>query len=230
MGEAAACEHDGHVLRVVIAGVSEVASQQDGRVVEQARISLIPLLKLVEERGDVLHQGRLDALELGEFVLVLSVVAEAVVTLLDTVDGWNAVAALKMQGDEARGIGLQREGHDIEHDALAAGQVGVVGDVGGWRGVDGRFGTGGPSFGFGEATLDLPDVGEPGVEFFAIGRSEVSFEAFGVLTHGIHDALSELEPVDLTFSFSWRPLDEEFGEEAGRGGFGRDHGAAPGVG
>ena len=76
--EAAACEQHWQILRRVIAGVAQIAAEEDHRPIEQRLSLLLGLLQLREELGDDLHFFEFDLFELLDLAGVLPVMRQIV--------------------------------------------------------------------------------------------------------------------------------------------------------
>ena len=168
--------------------VTEGAAIEDRAVIKNGTVTFFRGFQAVEEAGELL---RVVAINLGEFLFLFFVVAmvgEVVVTVANT-DVWiRAVAAVvgDDEGGDAGGVGLEGEGHHVEHE-LHLLLVGLE-HLGGVD-ADGRLGSA-ELRGALDAALEVADGGEVFVELAAVGVAEGALEAVGIVEDVVEDALA----------------------------------------
>ena len=86
-----------------------------------------------------------------------------------------------------------------------------------------------PGLGRHQPLLELANRREILVELVPIGGADAAREALHLVLHGVHDALSLAELVDLLLHLGRRAIEEEPGKHARRAAFGGNHHAAAGV-
>ncbi len=139
-------------------------------------------------------------------------------------------AVLDVQGDDAAGIGHQRQAGDVVHQLAAPDGVVKIGVVDRRRHVDLGLGLLLPLGGHGHALFQIADRGEVFVETVAVSRPDLSIEAAGTIGRGVEHAASLAQLLDAGGDFAGLTLEEHLLEHKRGSVLRGDHHSGPGPG
>ena len=210
---ALAGQQDRQVVVGVAVAVAVAAAVGDHAVVQQRAVAFRDRLQLAEQVGELLDVEGVDRADLVDLLRVVAVVRQLVVAFGDADDPVLLLAALagEHEGDDAGHVGLERQHHQVAHQAEVLRQVGrhllrldrVLGRLHRRQGL----GAGDPQF-------QLADAGEVLVQLLPIGAAELVVQAPGVFQHGVEHAGPQavpLEAVGVVGPLGEEALEDEFG-------------------
>ena len=214
---AAARDHDRQVRVIVDVGVAHAAAQQVQRVIQQRAVAVGRRRQLLDQVGEQRHVVGVDLRQLDELLRVVDVMRHGMVRLGDADVGIGAGAGLarQLEGDDARGVGLERQHLEVEHqpdvilpDRGHAGrprQIGQARRVGLLRPLD-------PAFHLAHRVQVLPDP-------VLIAGSQLAAQPRQVGGHPVQDAAALLQfraPALGAAAVAEQPLEDDAGIRLGR--------------
>lgn len=197
--EGTACEKDGEAAIVMGVRIAHSAAVEDGGGIEE-RLAVhigfvLQVAEEVTEASDVLGP---DAIEFGDLGGVVAVVGEAVVAGAEffAIDGEDLPLSGDEKGDDAGGIGFQRQGHEIIHQGFTfEREVGGDGIVFGKFEVDCWRWDVEPLALFLDLLFDIANGGEVFLQFFRVAGADGFFQGAGFLEDDIKDTPVAVEDV-----------------------------------
>ena len=127
--EAAAGHDERDVAGAMGAGVAEIATRHDDRVIEQGAAAFPDAFEQAEEAANLREFRALDDPQLLDLSLVLAVVRKVMPVLADALDLGRRVHAAGAVGDEAGRVGLESQRDHLVHQPGLGDDVGAVRDI-----------------------------------------------------------------------------------------------------